>query len=243
MVVPGAEFPGIPPKSKQSEAYSAGLLSAGPKTNPSSHPLRTRARAARRHDLPHRPAIRPSRVARSDRDARARASATTPARHAAPRARVTERQCDRATERPRHRDDTATTPPRKAETPRDRETEKPGDRETETETGGTSEREEAGGGRAAGLQKAAAVMARRARTRARRGRSCGCSCRTRSPPPGSAAAVVRNTSCLLTYLLSSARRPGRQPPVHCAFLNPAKTAARCTCTLRKQTFLNHRFLV
>ena len=36
LVVPGAEFPGIPPKSKQSEAYSAGLLPAGPKTNTAS---------------------------------------------------------------------------------------------------------------------------------------------------------------------------------------------------------------
>ena len=36
-MVPGAEFPGILPKSKQSEAYSAGLLPAGPKTNPASH--------------------------------------------------------------------------------------------------------------------------------------------------------------------------------------------------------------
>ena len=62
------------------------------------------SRAPQRHD--HRPAIRPSRVARSDRDARA-----------------TERQCDRATERPRHRD-TATPP-------RNRDTERPGDRETE----------------------------------------------------------------------------------------------------------------
>ena len=33
-MVPGAEFPGILPKSKQSGAYSAGLLPAGPKTNP-----------------------------------------------------------------------------------------------------------------------------------------------------------------------------------------------------------------
>ena len=46
-MVPGAEFPGIPPKSKQSEAYSAGLLPAGPKTNPASH-----GESRSTHDMP-----------------------------------------------------------------------------------------------------------------------------------------------------------------------------------------------
>ena len=50
LVVPGAEFPGILPKSKQSEAYSAGLLPAGPKTNPASQGVISRPlrRAERR---------------------------------------------------------------------------------------------------------------------------------------------------------------------------------------------------
>ena len=84
------------------------------------------ARASRQHD--HRPAIRPSRVVRSDRDARARARATTPApprrpTHASYRAAM--RPSDPAIERSRHRD--TATPPRNQDTerPRDRETERP----------------------------------------------------------------------------------------------------------------------
>jgi len=61
LVVPGAEFPGILPKSKQSGAYSAGLLPAGPKTNPApqgiiSRPLRRAERriGQRRQQALHR---------------------------------------------------------------------------------------------------------------------------------------------------------------------------------------------
>ena len=61
LVVPGAEFPGVLPKSKQSGAYSAGLLPAGPKTNPApqgiiSRPLRRAERriGQRRQQALHR---------------------------------------------------------------------------------------------------------------------------------------------------------------------------------------------
>jgi len=42
LVVPGAEFPGILPKSKQSGAYSAGLLPAGPKIEQIQRKIRVR---------------------------------------------------------------------------------------------------------------------------------------------------------------------------------------------------------
>ena len=51
-MVPGAEFPGILPKSKQSEAYSAGLLPAGPKTNPASQVRNIPHRRDRQPPLP-----------------------------------------------------------------------------------------------------------------------------------------------------------------------------------------------